>query len=148
MNPTRILLTIGAHLFAAAALAQSYSINWHTIDGGGGASTGGVFTVRGTAGQPEAGARPMTNGGFALTGGFWSVIAVQTTDAPLLSVKRQGADVRVFWPLPATGFVLDQSLAVTGPWSQVSFPYTTNATDISISVPAPTGNQFYRLRKP
>ena len=44
-------------------------------------------------------------------------------------------------------FVLEQSLAVSGGWAQVSSPYATNATDISISVPAPTGNQFYRLRK-
>ena len=43
--------------------------------------------------------------------------------------------------------MLDQSLTVTGAWSQVSFPYTTNATDISVNVPAPTGNKFYRLRK-
>ncbi|MEX0741789.1 MAG: hypothetical protein WD079_03265 [Phycisphaeraceae bacterium] len=56
---------------------------------------------------------------------------MQTPGAPLLSIAWQGADVRVFWPLPGTGFVLDQSLTVTGAWSQVSFPYTTNATDIS-----------------
>ena len=56
--------------------------------------------------------------------------------------------MRVYWPLPATGFLLDQSLTVTGAWSQVSFPYTTNATQISIAVPAPAGNKFYGLRKP
>ena len=60
--------------------------------------------------------------------------------------------MRVFWPLPATGFVLEQTMAlVTSPatsvWSQVSFPYQTNATHISITVP-PTGSKFYRLRKP
>lgn len=147
MNLKRTLLTIGASLFAAAALAQSYSINWHTIDGGGGTCTGGVFAVSGTIGQLEASAQPMTNGTFSLTGGFWSIFAVQTPGGPLLSIEQQGADVRIFWPSSNTGFVLDQSLTVTGAWSQVSFPYTTNATDISISVPAPTGHQFYRLRK-
>ena len=35
--------------------AQSYSLNWSFIGGGGGASTGAVFTVRGTIGQAEAG---------------------------------------------------------------------------------------------
>jgi hypothetical protein len=50
--------------------------------------------------------------------------------------------------MSGTGFVLDQSPTVTGAWSQVSFPYATNATDISVSVPTPTGNKFYRLRKP
>ena len=129
------------------ASAQSYSIDWFTI-GGGGTSTGGVFAVSGTTGQPTANAQSMTNGTFSLTGGFWSIFAVQTPDAPLLTVERQGAAVRVFWPPPATGFVLDQSLTVTGAWSQVAFPYTTNVNGISVSTPAPVGNKFYRLRKP
>ena len=129
------------------ASAQSFSIDSFTTAGGGGTSTGGVFAVSGTLGQPDANSQPLTNGNFSLTGGFWSIFAVQTPGGPLLSVERQGPAVRVFWPLPATGFVLDQSLTVTGAWSQVSFPYATNATDISISVPAPSGNQFYRLRK-
>lgn len=137
------LLAVAGH-----ASAQSFSIDWHTIDGGGGTSTGGVFAVSGTVGQPDAAAQSMTNGTFSLTGGFWSIFTVPTPDAPLLSVERQAAAVRVFWPLPATGFVLDQSLTVTGAWSQVSFPYTTNATDISISVPATTGGKYYRLRRP
>ena len=55
--------------------------------------------------------------------------------------------MRVFWPLPATGFVLDQSPTATGAWSQVTLPYATNATELSISVPAPAGYRFYRLRK-
>ena len=128
--------------------AQSYAIGWFTLDGGGGTSTGGVYAVSGTLGQPDASAQPMTNGPFALTGGFWSLLAVQMPDAPLLSIERQGADVRVFWPRPATGFVLEQSLTVTGAWAQVAFPYATNATHLSITVPAPAGNKFYRLRRP
>ena len=135
-------------LLVSGASAQSFAIAPFTIGGGGGTSTGGVFAVSGTSGQLDANSQPMTNGNFSLTGGFWSLVAVQTPDAPLLSAQRQGAEVRVFWPLPATGFVLDQSLTATGAWSQVSFPYATNATDISVSVPAPIGNKFYRLRKP
>ena len=148
MKIQQALLSTGVTLFATAALAQSFSIDWHTLGGGGGTSTGGVFAVSGTVGQPDASGQPMTNGTFTLTGGFWSIFAVQTPEAPLLSVERQGGAVRIFWPLPATGFVLDQSPTVTGAWSQVSFPYTTNATGISINVPAPTGNKFFRLRKP
>ena len=36
------------------AMAQ-YSINWYTIDGGGGTSTEGAHMVSGTIGQPDAG---------------------------------------------------------------------------------------------
>jgi hypothetical protein len=45
-------------------------INWYTIDGGGGTSAGGTFSLSGTIGQPDAGG-PMTGGTFSLTGGFW-----------------------------------------------------------------------------
>jgi hypothetical protein len=143
----RHVISASVPLFATVVCAQSYSIGWHTIDGGSGRSTGGGFAVSGTLGQPQASAQSMSGGTFTLTGGFWSFLAVQTPGAPWLSVERQGANVRVFWPVPATGFVLDQGSTATGTWSQVSFPYTTNATDISISVPAPTENKFYRLRK-
>jgi len=122
-------------------------VPWSKIAGGGGLqSTGGVYAVSGTIGQPDAG--KLSGGHYTLDGGFWSINVVQTSGAPLLSVERLGGAVRVYWPLPATGFLLDQSLTVTGAWSQVSFPYTTNVTHISITVPAPAGNTFYRLRQP
>ena len=119
-----------------------------TGSGGGGTSSGGVFAVSGTIGQAEASPQPLAGGSFSLTGGFWSLVAVQTEGAPLLSIVQQGPEVRVSWALSATGFVLDQSLTAAGGWSQVAFPYVTNATGISISAPTPTGNKFYRLRKP
>jgi hypothetical protein len=134
-------------LFSPTVQAQSYSIDWFTIDGGGGTSTGGVYSVSGTIGQPDAGT--LSGGSYALVGGFWGIVsAVQSPGAPLLSIERLGGTVRVFWPNPSVGFVLDQSLTVTGAWSQVSFPYTTNTTDIGITVPSPVGNKFYRLRIP
>ena len=73
--------------------------------------------------------------------------AASDSAAPPLAAERNETAVRILWPRPATGFVLDRSSTVTGMWSQVAFPYTTNATDISITVSAPIGNQFYRLRK-
>ena len=42
-------------MFTAMGFAQSYQIDWFTIDGGGGTSTGGVYSVSGTIGQPDAG---------------------------------------------------------------------------------------------
>jgi hypothetical protein len=58
----------------------------------------------------------------------------------------------VFWQLPATGFVLDESTALASSqpatvWSQVPVAtYETNATQISVTV-TPVGSRFYRLRK-
>ena len=38
-----------------ATPAQNYSIDWSTVDRGGGMSTGGVYCVSGTIGQADAG---------------------------------------------------------------------------------------------
>ncbi len=46
-----------------------YSIEWYTIDGGGGTSTGGPYQLAGTIGQPDA---DYSGGGqYELLGGFW-----------------------------------------------------------------------------
>lgn len=70
MRLTMVLVS-GLAFGAQAASAQNYSIPWHTIDCGGGTSTGGAFTLSGTVGQHDAGG-PMTGGAFSLTGGFWA----------------------------------------------------------------------------
>ena len=132
-------------------LAQSYSIDWFTADGGGGSSTGGVYSVSGTIGQPDAGV--MSGGNYALAGGFWSLVAaVQTPGAPLLTITTTTTNtVIVSWPLPADGWVLEQVGALVGnppPWTQISLPYQTNTARCWMSVPAPEGKTFYRLHKP
>src|SRR5437870_10542341 len=77
MDVLSVQLGLAFLLATFAAHAQTYSIGWHTIDGGGGTSTGGVYSVSGTIGQPDAGCA-MTGGNFSLTGGFWALAAVQT----------------------------------------------------------------------
>ena len=59
-------------LASAAASAQDFRIDWHTIDGGGEMfASGGDFELSGTIGQPDAGA--MIGGEFELVGGFWAI---------------------------------------------------------------------------
>ena len=60
-------LVLALALVAATGFAQ-YSIDWHTIDGGGGTSTNGQYSLTGTIGQPDAGT--MSGGNFTLQGGF------------------------------------------------------------------------------
>jgi hypothetical protein len=144
----------GALLLALAALAlnaQNYTVSSYKLAGGGGTSTGGVYSLSGTIGQHDAGG-PMTGGSYSLAGGFWNVIAIQTEGAPLLSVMRSNASVILYWPLPATGFVLDQASALGATpaatvWNQVPLPYQTNATHAFVSVSPPSGTRYYRLRK-
>src|SRR5712671_1514754 len=150
----KTLITAFLLLVPCAVHAQNFAIDWFTIDGGGGTSTGGVYAVSGTIGQPDAGPA-MTGGSYSLVGGFWSIVAaIQTPGAPLLTITRNPANgaVTVSWPTPSDGWVLDQTSALGSPpaaisWSQVGFPYQTNATTISITTASPSGNRFYRLRK-
>ena len=66
----------GAPLLAQDPQAQSaepaaFGLGWYTIDGGGTvASSGGPYTLAGTAGQPDAGV--LSGGPYRLAGGFWS----------------------------------------------------------------------------
>jgi hypothetical protein len=63
--------------------AQNFKLDWSTVAGGGGTSTGGVYAITGTIGQAEAGV--MSGGNYTLVGGFWGIIAaVQTPGAPYL----------------------------------------------------------------
>jgi hypothetical protein len=137
-------------VLANSALAQSYNIDWFTIDGGGGTSTGGVYSVSGTIGQPDAGAT-MSGGNYSLNGGFWSLIAaVQTPGSPLLTITRTGANVTVSWPSSSTDFVLQQNgnLANSNGWSDFGGTVNDNGTTKSVTVTPPTGNWFFRLKKP
>lgn len=66
----------------ASSHAQSYAIDWWTVDGGGGISSGGSHILSGTIGQPDAGV--MSGGGYALTGGFWSLNPFNMIYLPLI----------------------------------------------------------------
>ena len=65
----RLLIIIFSVLTLAAPVFGDYKISWHTIDGGGGVSSGGAYIIRGTAGQPEAAV--ISGGQYELLGGFW-----------------------------------------------------------------------------
>ena len=56
-----------------AGAGDDFDLSWWTVDGGGGTSTGGGFTLDGTIGQPDAGT--LSGGGFELRGGFWQPAA-------------------------------------------------------------------------
>ena len=131
------------------ALAQS-AIDWFTIDGGGGTSTGGVYSVSGTIGQPDANAQPMTGGSYSLVGGFWSLFATQTPGAPLLTIRLTTTNTAVVsWPSPSTGFALQHKADLTTTnWLAAQQAVTDNGTNRFIIVNPPTGTRFYRLLKP
>jgi hypothetical protein len=137
-------------LLAATAYAQPFAIDWFTIDSGGGTSTGGVYSLSGTIGQADASAQPMTGGGFSLTGGFWSLLAVQTPGAPLLTIQLTASHTAIVsWPSPSTGFTLQQNSDLnTTNWVPATQAVADNGTEKFIIVNPPVGNRYYRLFKP
>ena len=135
-------------LLAPAVHAQ-YSIDWFKVSGGGGTSTGGVYSVSGTIGQHDAGG-PMTGGNFSLTGGFWALYAVQTPGAPVLTIKLTTTNTaQVYWSSPSTGYNLQVSTNLASSnWTTPAETVTDNGTIKFILVNPPTANRFYRLRNP
>jgi hypothetical protein len=130
-------------LLSTAALAQ-YSIDRHTVGGGGGTSAGGQFSLTGTIGQRDTGATS-ANGQYALAGGFWAFPhAVQTPGAPTLTITPAALGLAtVAWTPNSPGFVLQETLSLS-PTNWVNSP--SGATN-PIVVPATLPTKFYRLNK-
>jgi hypothetical protein len=128
----------------ASARAQSFTIDWFTIDGGGGTSTGGVYSVNGTIGQPDAGG-PMTNGQYSVPGGFWALPqAVQVVGAPTLTIApATSGNATILWTTATPGFVLQESSTLAAGWTNAASG-ATNPVTVPTTVPA----KFYRLFKP
>jgi hypothetical protein len=142
--PPRLCVSAVMLMFSLGAFAQ-FAIDWHTIDGGGGTSTGGVYSVSGTIGQPDVGGA-MTGGNYSLTGGFWALYAVQTPGAPTLTIVPAGpGQATVSWsPGTGTNWVLQESLSLLPAVWTNSVSGSTNP----IVVPATMPTKFYRLFKP
>src|ERR1035437_9779379 len=139
-------MMIAGWLLALPTLhAQSYSIDWFKIAGGGGTSAGATYQVTGTIGQPDA-SGPLTNGQYSVTGGFWALpTAVQVTGAPTLAIAPAGAgEATISWTPATPGFVLQETLSLSpAAWSN-SVSGATNP----VLVPATLPTRFYRLFKP
>ena len=147
MTPMRHLRPWLLLAAAARAAEPTFDIPGHQIAAGGGTlSTGGVFTVSGTAGQAAAGTAALTP--LQLAGGFWA-IALQQPDAPRLeAVVAEGQPVFTW---RGAGFVLQwaSTLGTGASWADVSAPVATNGStrQVTASAPPAPGAVFYRLRR-
>jgi hypothetical protein len=63
-----ILFAIIALFSVVLAQSGQFDLPWHTIDSGGGTSSGGDFALRAAVGQPESGS--LSGGDYAVDGGF------------------------------------------------------------------------------
>jgi hypothetical protein len=81
-------IAIATILAACALRASAYQIPSFTVDAGGGASSGGAWSLTGTIGQPDAGV--LSNGVYTLHGGFWwgGVAPTAVEEQPRLAGAR------------------------------------------------------------
>jgi hypothetical protein len=146
MRHLKLLLLAAA--FAGAPMlshAQTYDISWYVIAGGGGTSSGGVYTISGTIGQADAG--HMAGGSYTLDGGFWGIFAaVQTPGSPLLTVKAAFPNVVISWPVSTSTFTLQQNgNLTTSNWANVGQSVVVTNGSNTVTVPA-AGNAYFRLK--
>jgi hypothetical protein len=87
----------------------------------------------------------MTGGNYSLTGGFWSLYALQTPGAPVLTITYSGTQAIVSWPSSVTGWTLQTNQDLTtGTWGNYAGPVSNN----KITNSPPKRNLFFRLFHP
>jgi hypothetical protein len=142
-----LLVSVAVSICLAPVFAQNYAINWHTVGGGGGTSSGGIYSLSGTIGQPDAGV--LTGAGFELVGGFWSVLScVPSGVFPALTVYVTTNDaVVVAWPCStSSSIVLQECTNIYAPnWVPPSQPIVYDGITKSVTIAPAVGSLFFRL---
>ena len=145
-----LLITAASLLLGAPrATAQTYAIDWFTVDAGGGTCSGNVYQLSGTIGQPDAGST-MNGGTCNLDGGFWGIAAVvQRSGAPALTMRRTSpTTAMISWPYPSTGFTLEETSNLGGSsWVTHSGNISNDGAMNNVVVNTSLGNRFFRLKK-
>ena len=145
------LLAAGLFFVALCAGAQT-NVGWQTMDGGGGTSTGGMYTLEGTIGQPD-GSEAVQGGAFAVQSGFWALVElVQTEGAPTLRIAGiSSVAVTLAWPMAgAEGYQLQRSSSLDeSDWITVSGTMPAVVGDeYQLTTGPVVVKHYYRLQKP
>jgi hypothetical protein len=137
--------TIPLLFFVAISAANAqYTIDWFTMDGGGGSGTAGTFAMSGTIGQLDA--TSGSAGNVVFLGGYWSVIA---EELPILRIFRFNSNIVLAWPDPSTGFILETKADLFAPqWNEVSIEPKIVGTEKQVTWGVPVDKHFFRLHRP
>jgi hypothetical protein len=143
----KTLLLSLALLLPAVGFAQTYTVDWHKVAGGGGASTNAAWQISGTIGQPDA-SGPLAGGNYSITGGFWSLVTVvQMEGVPPLTIVRNGpGSVKVLWQAAPIATLQQNTTLTGGSWVTSAYAISTADGTNSITITPPLGNLFFRLK--
>ena len=146
-----LTLSFLAFALSATAYAQS-SIDWFTLDAGGGAHSSANYVVNFTAGQMDVGSTVLNSANYRIIPGFWALEDLgPATGLPELSIAESGLNVVLSWPSPSTGFVLqhtDSLNVLPAAWSDTPGLVSDNGFIKSLTLPHNLSKRFYRLRRP
>ena len=136
--------TLFAFLFFISAARAQYSIDWFTMDGGGGSGVAGTFAMDGTLGQIDAVIG--TTGAHVLHGGYWALV---DEPLPLLHIFHFKDNIILAWPDPSPGFVLQASPELLpATWTDVAIAPQIIDGEKQVTWGPPTSRHFFRLRRP
>lgn len=132
-----------------SVFAQSggpWALTSSTLDGGGGGSAGGAWSVTGTIGQPDASTQNAAGSAWIVAGGFWPTV-IHGAGGPLLAiVPFDATSVTIIWTAGAMGYKLQYSTDMAI-WTD--YPGLTIDGAASIVWPLQNGPRyFFRLWKP
>jgi hypothetical protein len=140
---TTLFLTVS---MAFTVLAQDFQITSSTL-GAGGSSSGGEYALTGTA---DSAAKKLSGGDFSITSGFMAgVVILPTPGAPNITVTRDGNAIVLSWITADSSWTLESvpTLGTGASWSAANLTIMTNDNTRSVTLPNPTGVQFFRLKK-
>jgi len=133
-----------------AALGVSpvpFTLDWISVDGGGGTALGADYALNLTLGQPDAGRAE--GGAYVLHAGFWpGPFEVMTPTRPVLSAARFQAGLVLSWPATAGPVVLERTMLLGDPaaWQTVPAEPSPVGGELQVVLPRDAETAFFRLR--
>ena len=136
-----------AAIFAAASIGQAQDITLKRgSSAAGGSSSGGGYTLVGAVDPTASGS--LHGEGYTLTAGFLTgVVALQNLVGPMLNVSPAGASITMTWTTSESGWTLESTSSLVLPWASATESIAQNGDMRTVTIAAPTGIRFYRLRK-
>ncbi len=144
------ILGISAVLLAppVSSVAQTFSLEGSVVPVPSFSSSGGVFSLVASAGEPVLPTpSASTNGTFSID---HPVQVIQTPTSPTLSLLASPSGLRLRWFSVVPGWIVESTSSLLPPvsWVALNLPQSTVADQVEVDLGIALTAQFYRLRRP